>query len=69
METLKQSTKAHHLVESKDRIEPKCMSCNVCNGIAEWSLGMQQLNVSAVCLKGFLAEKAILFSYITNTNS
>lgn len=31
------------------------------NGIAEWSLGMQQLNVSAVCLKGFLAEKAILF--------
>lgn len=39
------------------------------NGIAEWSLGMQQLNVSAVCLKGFLAEKAILFSYISNTNS
>lgn len=39
------------------------------NSIAEWSLGMQQLNVSAVWLKDFLAEKAILCSYINNTNS
>lgn len=30
---------------------------------------MQQLNVSVVCLKAFLAEKAVLFSYINNTNS